>query len=193
MANGRSILDEELFYECIAIAEALWKNDDCRYYMERMKTPQKYIKFVHRETGIKMRGILDWDSEEDNPEFQFFIADLKTSRDASTEGFVKEAAKLWYNGQVGVYTMAYKYKWKFPDFIHVVVETKHPYNSNLFRASDKYITEAQEELHNALMAFKYCMDNNLWHKSYNFILDGVLRYHEMKLPGYYKSQYFTRD
>lgn len=189
LAKNRTVITKELFQECVDMAKALNVNSDTRYYIDRMKNPQKWFNFVHKESGLKVRGVLDWESEEDNPEFQYFVADLKTTAVGDREGFLRQAVKFWYNGQVGVTTMAYKSKWKFPDFIHIVVENSPPYNCNVFRSSSKYIEDAQREVHNTLMAFRYCLDNNLWNKSYDFVRHEALRYEAMELPGYYKPKF----
>ena len=189
LAEGKTVVSNEMFETAVKMAESLLKNSDSKYYLERTTKFQKWVKFKHRETGLKVRGIVDGESEEEPKDFNHFVIDLKTARSADPDNYSRDAFKLWYNGQFGAYGMAYRYKWQFPEFIHVVVESSPPYNVNVFRVDPETMKEAQEEVHNTLMAFKYCYDNNLWHKSFNFLRDDVLRYDALKKPGYYRPKF----
>lgn len=190
MADGKTLIDNDTFQTALNMTESVYRNEDSRFYLDRMAQSQVWVNFKHRETGLKVRGILDWVSEEEPTDHMQFIVDFKTTVSAAPEDWPRQVAKYWYNGQIGLYTMAYKYnKWQFPDFIHVCIESSEPYNVNCFRSDPGMVKEAQEEVHNTLMAFKYCFDNNLWHKSYDFLRDGVLHYDSLKMPGYYKSKF----
>jgi hypothetical protein len=190
LAGNKSMIDNVMFDKAVQMAEALLKNSDSKFYLTNTTHFQEWVTFTHRETGIKCRGILDGRSEKEPKDFPFFLMDLKTTRSADPEKYSRDAFNLWYNGQFALYTMAFKYNnWLFPEFIHVCVESSAPYNVNVFRVDPDTIKEAQEELHNTLMAFKYCLDNNFWHKSYNFLRDDVLKYDTLKKPFYYKPKF----
>lgn len=188
LAEGKMVIDPEIYQKAVEISEAAWKNDDVRFYLERVARFQVPLRFIHRKTKLPIRGFIDFESEEEPKDHEYFIGDLKTGVSAHENDYPRDYVKWWYNGQVGTYTMGYKYKWKFPAFIHVVVETSEPYNSNVFRIDSEEITEAQAEVQNAIVSFKYCFDNNLWHKSYDFVRDEALRYASLKRPGYYKPK-----
>lgn len=190
LADGKNMIDNEMFEKAISMAESLLKNSDSKFYLTNTTKFQEWVSFTHRETGIKCRGILDGRSDKEPKDFPFFLMDLKTARSADPNEYSRDAFNLWYNGQFALYTMAYKYnEWLFPEFIHIVVESSAPYNVNVFRVDPETIKEAQEELHNTLLAFKYCYDNNLWHKSFNFLRDDVLKYDTLKKPFYYKPKF----
>jgi hypothetical protein len=188
--QGLLVVDEETFEKGYEIAESVWKNDDSRFYLERTKRFQVPLRFKHRETGYFLRGFIDMESEEEPRDHEYFIADLKTVQvnKGHQLDWPRQVINFWYNGQTGVYTMGYKYKWKFPSFVHIVVETSPPYNVNVFRATQDMITGAQEEIQNLLLSFKYCHENNLWHKSYDFVRDEALSYFSMDVPAYYKPR-----
>lgn len=194
IAGNAEVIEEELFNEAVIISEALYKNEKVRYYLEKVEKTQEWISFTHKETGLKVRGIIDFESYKDQDEYKHFIADLKTARSAKDEDFIRDGAKLWYNGQVGIYTLAKKaVSFEFPDFYHIVVETKSPYNTNVLKSDRKYIDVCQMEVHNTLMAFKYCLDNNLWHQSYEFVRNQAMMHGNMVLPAYYRSPYLTSE
>lgn len=188
-ADGRVIIENEMFEKAVKMVEALLKNKDTLFYLDRAVKKQEWINFVHPETGLKCRGIIDLESEEEPATYSHFIADLKTAASADEDEFGRQAYKLWYNGQFGFYTLGYKVKkFQFPEFYHIVVESSAPYNTNVFRVDPEEIKEAQKEVHNTLMAFKFCLDNNLWHKSYGWLRREV-HYTSLKKPGYYKPKF----
>lgn len=190
LADKKSLVSLEMFESCCKMAESIRKNEDAAYYVSQMHKSQVPIRFKHYESGLWLHGFEDWES---NPESaDFFVCDLKKNRSAKRDDFIKDAARMDYHLQSGIYTMYHKVKrYAFPDFIHVVVEPTEPYGVNVFRAAagGKYLNAAHEEVHNTLMAFKYCLDNNLWHKSYDFVRHEALRYDEMEMPGYYKEKF----
>lgn len=190
-ADKQAVLEPELFDKCIGMASAIWANEDAKIYLERMAKTQVKISYVHKPTGYKLRGILDGQSVREPEKFDPFILDLKKNKSADAGQFFRDAANLWYNGQVGNYTLWASMTGWWPDFIHVVVEPVKPYNVNVFRSApgSKYMRQAQLEFHNTLLAFQHCHRNNWWHKSFDFIRDEQLNYEAMETPGYYKPKF----
>ena len=180
--KGKLIVDEETLERIFKAVEAVHKDEDAMYYLNRVKKVQVPLMWKDPETGLMNRGFVDGESE---PETQDeFILDLKKTADAATNPFIRQAYNLDYHLQVGGYTLGYKrQKFRFPDFIHLAVETTPPFGVNIFRADSKYIEQAQEEYQHTLRAFKYCIDHGLFHQSYAFHRFSV-RYNRMELPGY---------
>ena len=199
LADGKQVLTSEDLDDAYELVEALYLNEDARYYLDRIHNPQLFFSFVHKATGLKIRGAFDWEGPlkdpRDHREGPEYIVDLKTAADASSDGFPRKtwAGDLWYRGQVGVYLLYYKSRWQFPDFYQVAVENKKPYNVNVFRVPDDYRKEAIDEVEFLLQSFKHCMDNNLWHKSYNFERLNGPRYSILDVPRFHRYDKNAED
>lgn len=114
------------------------------------------------------------------------IIDLKTTFDASADGFTKHAADLNYHIQASFYSdlmelisgdnMAYT-------FIFIAQEKKKPYAFNLFECSPQFIAQGRYEYELLLMLYKYCLDNNYW-PGYQVWCQNKYGLLELKLPAW---------
>jgi hypothetical protein len=190
-AGGRLMIEQDVLYTTIAMIKSFFRDADAMYYFEKMKYKQVKIEWTDRgkeRTGLKSVGFLDGESDKESQDY--FIADIKTGRSAETDQFIRDAYNFGYHLQVGGYTLGAKNEYyKFPDFVHLVIESTAPYAVNVFRASSKYIEDSQEEYLAALTAFKYCLDNNEWHKGHAFKRFDNVKYQQMQLPGYWKPKF----
>jgi exodeoxyribonuclease VIII len=93
------------------------------------------------------------------------IVDLKTTKDASKEGFPKVAGDLSYHIQAAFYSdmmekiagddLSYK-------FFFIAQEKKKPYAFNIFESSPQFISQGRFEYEMLLQLYKYCTENNTW-------------------------------
>lgn len=186
--SGKVCVSEDMYYTAKKMVTSVLMDDDAMYYIDKFKYTQSKIEWTHKPTGLKSIGY--YDGESDKEDKDYFIADIKSAADASEWKFIKQAHDLGYHIQAGGYTMGAKIKYfKFPDFVNIVVESSAPYGVNVLRATKEYLELAQNEYEQSLVAFKYCLDNNLWHKSYSFIRFDSLRYAQLTLPSYFKPKF----
>ena len=186
-SEGKLVVDEEMIETANKMIDSFLRNDDAMYYFERMKFKQVKVEWIDHATKLKCKGYYDGESDIEDPDY--FISDIKTAADADEDEFIRSAYKFGYHLQTGAYTSAAKQRYfKFPDFIHIVIEKSEPFAVNVFRASKEYIAQSQENWHNTLKAFKYCRDNRLWHLGHEFHRLG-LKYNQMNLPGYHKLKF----
>jgi len=78
------------------------------------------------------------------------IVDIKTTQDASFEGFRKSAYKYGYNRQAAFYLDGFG----ATEFIFVVIEKKAPYNMGVYHCSDEFIESGREEYSRLLMDYR---------------------------------------
>lgn len=183
--KGKLLITKDTYLLAIEITKSVYRDKDAMYYINRLIRTEFRLEWTDPETKLKSVGYVDGASDPDDTDF--FILDLKTTNDAEKDSFIRSAANFEYHLQCGGYMLGYKRRYfAFPDFIWIVVETSAPYGVNVFRADPKYIQEAQEEYQNTLLAFKYCMDNNEFHKTYDFHRFN-LAYNRMELPKYVKK------
>ena len=99
-AKDRIILTEDEHEEVLALSRAVRASPQARKYLELGGEAEVAVEWTDAETGIKCKARLDWICG-------LGIVDLKTTRDASPEGFSKECARYGYHKQAGFYVDGY--------------------------------------------------------------------------------------
>lgn len=159
-------------------------------YLESIKRIQIELKWRNKENNLPLIGYADAISEISE---ELFLWDLKKTKDADPINFVKDIYKYGYHIQAACYLDAYhKIYYKFPYFVNIAVELQEPFNCSVMFYESKTIEEAKDEFFGALKAFRYCMDNNLFHMGYEFRLMNISEYFAVRKPGYYKPV-FSRE
>lgn len=102
---------------------------------EAAKLLQEAVAFEQVRTepvgGVPFKGIADIVGP-------YWVADLKTCRDASPAGFGRSAAQLHYHLQAA----AYKRLWHVPDFYWIAVESDAPWNVAVYRQDEESAEKA---------------------------------------------------
>ena len=94
-----------------------------------------------------------------------FIIDLKTTFDASEDGFARAAADNDYHIQAALYSDLMEMLtgdsrgWSF---FFIAQEKRKPYAFNIFEASPQFIGQGRYEYEQLLKLYKMCIDNNKW-------------------------------
>lgn len=92
------------------------------------------------------------------------IVDLKTTRDASPDGFVKSIAGYRYHVQAAYYSDGYEAAFgEAPrGFIFIAVETEPPYLVGVYVASETMILRGRADYEADLARFRECRDTDTW-------------------------------
>lgn len=113
----------------------------------------KAEKSVFRElVGVKCKCRPDWVSDLG------FIADLKSSDDASPDGFSRSIAKWRYHVQDAFYSDLCG----IPDFCFVVVEKSPPYLCAVYVIDCDDTQQGRDEYLRDLETYKACMESGEW-------------------------------
>lgn len=94
-----------------------------------------------------------------------FIIDLKTTFDASEDGFTRAAADNDYHIQAALYSDLMEMitgdsrGWSF---FFIAQEKRKPYAFNIFEASPQFIGQGRYEYEQLLKLYKMCVDENRW-------------------------------
>lgn len=183
--QGKTLITVDQYDTAMFCAKSAWQNKTARYYLDRLVKTQLKLSWKDPASEFKNVGYVDGASDPNDQDF--FYLELKSAADASTNKFIRDAQNFDYIMQPGGYTLGAKYsRFEFPDIVYLVVETKSPYPVNVLRCDSKYIEKAQNEYLNTLLAIKYCINNDLWHQSYDFLCEP---YNTMETPGYFKPKY----
>jgi hypothetical protein len=159
---GKTFVTQEQIDTAKIITEKVFANEAAMELLNRITETQRRVEFTDKETGLKVCGYEDGKGVG-------LIMDLKSCQSAEPEDFLRQALKLGYHLQAGVYTEAEKHiGFEFPEYYFLAVETSEPYGIAVMRASEEFIELGKVELRSLLDNFKYCLDNKLFHQSYEF-------------------------
>lgn len=145
------------------------------------------LKWTDRETNLPIRGRTDMESKAWG---ERWIVEIKTTgkaQGADPDNFQRDALRLGYDIQMAAYLDGYhKTRFMFPNFAFIVIETEEPFNCSVNFCDNKFIEQAKQEWAGTLKAFRYCMDNKLFHQGYEFRLH-TMPYFSMRYPGWNKQ------
>ena len=107
-------------------------------------------------TGVECKGRLDALSSE-------WIIDYKTTTDASTNAFTREAIRYGYDLQAAMYMDAARANGYNPKgFIFIAQEKNAPYLINVIRAGDAFLDRGRWIMMDLLQKYKECRDSDTW-------------------------------
>jgi exodeoxyribonuclease VIII len=175
--EGKTIITEEELQNAKNLQEVVFENEIAMDFLSRVHTTQKRIDWQHKKTGLNFKGFLD--GEGDN-----FYLELKSAANADPEVFVKDAFKFNYHLQGGMYVEGGSFqRFPLPDLIYIVVEPNPPYGIAVIEAPEEYIRLGMQEYNKLCDGFKYCLDNKLFHQSYQFrnLFTGI---NKMEVPAW---------
>lgn len=180
--RGRTAITQQMKDEASRIVDALKINPLSRHYLDKITQTQRKMEWKCKETGLPFIAYLDMDIEGE------YIGDLKCMADASPDEFNRAAYNFGYHLQVGIYRNGYKEKFfKFPRFFFLVAEKGAPYGVAVYdKLTPDFLKLGEEQFAHLKQEFLFCMENNLWHQSYEFrtVAGGYI----LDLPGYAKTK-----
>ena len=92
------------------------------------------------------------------------IIDLKTSADASPEGFQRSIMKYKYHWQSAWYLdgMSQVLGTQLEDLVHLVVETEAPYGIGIYVLDNESLDKAREDIKKLLAKYVECLHTGEW-------------------------------
>ena len=131
-AAGNPVLSADQLEQVDAMAEAVLAHLEARTLFEREGDAE--VSLFDEWLGVKRRGRIDYLPTEGG-----LIVDLKTTIDASPDGFARLAGKFGYHIQYGHYTHQYEQlTGETRDMLFVTVEKEPPYLVGVHRLNDQY-------------------------------------------------------
>lgn len=186
--KGKTHIEQWQLDDARLIRDKIYKNPISAYLLSTKKSVQKQLKWIDKDTGLPMIAYLDLECEA-------AIADLKSAASADPKEFARASMNWNYPLQDGVYTSGYNAIYhKHPPFYNIVIEKEQPLGVSCLKATADYIEYGKQQFHKLLQEFKYCMEENLFHCSYEFRTPFTMfqnpesGFHQLDLPGWAKSQ-----
>lgn len=147
--RNREIITDAEFKVIKNMEDALFSNTD----IARLLHGKKEVPMVWQDplSSVWCKGKVDIINGKE-------IVDVKTTQDASLDGFRRSAYKYGYNRQAAFYLDGFGMN----KFTFVVIEKKAPYNIGVFECSDEFIESGRQEYSELLMDYrKYFSDADL--------------------------------
>ena len=120
---------------------------------------ERAILFDHPETGSPSKIKPDWYNEDEN-----IIIDIKSTDDASPEGFAKSCVNYWYHVQAPWYLDGFYYANGIMPraFIFIVVEKERLFNVAVYYAPPDMIELGRSIYLKHLRTYEKCRQANYW-------------------------------
>ncbi len=175
---GRHVLSELDWRITKAITYRIQKHPAASQLLQQGKSEQS-IFWTDKETGVKCKGRLDWLA---NGDVSSVILDLKSTQDASPEGFQRSISKYRYHVQAAMYLDGTKELGFDPDaFIFAAWEKHSPYASALYYATPEMLEIGRKEYKRLLKIYAKCLETDKW-EGYSGEIQPI------NLPEYYKTE-----
>lgn len=155
-AEGKEILTGEEMSELTAIRASVYAHPSAAKALAGNPTIEQSIFWDH--DGIDCRCRPDAVTESG------VIVDLKTTRDASPDGFAKSIAQYRYHVQAAYYSDGYEAAFgrQPKGFVFIAVETEPPFLVAVYVASEAMILRGRADYLADLETFRRCRDTDTW-------------------------------
>jgi len=178
VAIGKTIIKAEVYEEAKKVIDNLKNFDDVALLLENKLGVQQQLDF--ERGGWKFRSYLDFTLPNT-------IWDLKYSKDADPDKFLKDIGNLGYDFQAGVYTIGsmtceeplFEYD---PNYAFLVYDKSGQYS--IIEMDYSYIRYGQRKFEYNLEAINRCVEENAWDKSYEFFNRKTVAYKPKWAKGY---------
>ena len=159
--GDRKTIEKDLFQKIKDMKEQLMKHYYCRALLTGGEAEMSITGVLQTVDGdIKVKAKPDYVKHDKR-----FIIDLKTTFDASVDGFTRAAADNDYHIQAAFYSDLLDMisgdgrGWTF---FFIAQEKKKPYAFNIFEASPQFIGQGKYEYEQLLKLYKMCVEQNRW-------------------------------
>ena len=153
--EGKILLSADDFQKIIEIREAVLAHPFAKKLLAENITEQTII-WEDRESGLTCKGRPDAIPAKN----KFTLIDLKTTADASVEGFTRSIAKYGYARQAAFYIDGYGAASQnyIDSFVFIAVETAPPYMVGCYLLDDEFMGWGRNEYRRLLTLEKNCRE-----------------------------------
>lgn len=179
-SKGKEVVESELFDKAEAIVASLQKDPAIGPFLRCRGEVEKTIHFTDEETGIECKARLDKLINPVPP----IIFDIKTTADASADGFQRNAINYGYHIQAAHYAAAVEAETGAElssiGFYFGTAETSDALLTHCFRASPEFLEFGRIERSKLMRRLAACLESGSF-PGYCQAPEGVT---ELSLPGW---------
>ena len=185
--EGKLMITEEIETKVKLMVQNAQDCPEMVMYINAITARQVRLTWKHK--GFPFIGYVDAEGDLEDD----WCFEIKTARSADPDDFNRDIYKWGYNMQIGAYAEGYhRSKYKFPNFAFLVFETEAPYNCAPIMVDSKQLKLMRDEWQATIQAFKFCVEEELFHQGYNFQLQ-TKPYFAVSKPGYYRPKFITDE
>lgn len=157
-ANGRRVVRGQVIEPARQMAASVWGEPVCAGHLERVTKAEMAVLFDI--DGQVCKAKLDGVILEDG---WAAVVDLKTTRNASMQGFASSVASYSYHMQAALYLKAAKsLGWDIDNFVFLAVEKEAPHVATAYVLDPLAVAIGEEEIRAALKIYRRCMEEGAW-------------------------------
>tara|TARA_R110000796_G_scaffold17226_8_gene53235 strand:- start:708 stop:1511 length:804 start_codon:yes stop_codon:yes gene_type:complete len=149
---SKTVISESDFEIIEQITMKLMKDKMVKSLLQQGE-PEKIITWHNEHYDVNCKGMLDYYREGAD-----MIIDLKTTQDASYNGFMRSVKKYKYHKQAAFYLDAVKAQ----RFFIIAVEKSPPFAINVFELSENMLDEGRDMYNHELEIYEYCTKSDYW-------------------------------
>lgn len=155
---GKTMLKNEEYELVKRMADAVWRHP-AAYELVSDGYAEQSFHFNDPETGVACKVRPDFIAEELR-----MLPDLKTTEDASPEGFVRSIAKYTYDIQDPFYIDGVEAATgqRFDRMVFIAVEKKYPHVVECYYISDDDVRIGREMYSEGLYTYRECQKTGHW-------------------------------
>ncbi len=161
LIGDRKTIDKSDFQKIKDMKEKLMQHYYCRALLSKGEPEKSITGILHTTEGdINLKGRPDYTRGD-----KHFIIDLKTTFDASVDGFTRAAGDGGYHIQAALYSDLLEMLtgdgrgWSF---YFIAQEKRKPYAFNIFEASPQFIGQGRYEYEQLLKLYQMCLKEDRW-------------------------------
>lgn len=153
--SHKIIIKSDEFEKADLIANSVLEMKATANFLKDGKAEQSYFSEID---GVKVKCRPDFYNENLG-----LIIDLKTTSDASPNGFMKSIANFNYHIQTAFYSdILRSLGKKVNKFLFIAVETKEPYLVGFYELDEAAIEKGREKYKELLNLWKWCVENDCY-------------------------------
>lgn len=153
----KTCIKKEEFDKALQIAAEVRGNKHVMRLIEGAHT-ELSVQWKDQATGVLCKARLDCYNEDLG-----IVIDLKTTIDASPQGFSRKLYSYGYNRQAAWYLESLRaHNERAAHFVFIAVEKEAPYSLGLYRLSDEAIRLSKSENEALLRKYAECLRTNNW-------------------------------
>jgi exodeoxyribonuclease VIII len=183
--EGKDIITQDDFDKIKAMYDALYATP----FVERLLSGEKELSFFMEDekTGLTVKCRPDCLSEIGDTNI---LIDYKSTKDASSDAFMKDAIKLNYDLQMAMYKeIAEKNLGKKYAVIFIAQEKTAPYLVNILEANEYFLKSGADMYHTYLDIYSECNETGNWY-GYTYNAEtGNNGINTLGLPNWLQKQY----
>ena len=158
-ADGKTVITQDVFDKASEMVCALYRTPFVKKLLDGAH--ELPLFWTDEMTAEPCKVRLDALSEVNG---QPIIVDLKTTADASTDGFMRSAVRLGYHFQAAMYSEGYEKNYgKKPLFVFIAIEKEAPFSVNILQADEAFVSHGYDVFRELIGKYHDCKTTGNWY------------------------------